>query len=80
MKVKIQKWGNSLAVRIPKTLAEQTNIETNTTADMSVEGEVLIIRPVQNQQYSLQQLVAEISNKNIHHEVETGITTGKEFW
>ncbi|MEE9306821.1 MAG: AbrB/MazE/SpoVT family DNA-binding domain-containing protein [Spirochaetia bacterium] len=80
MKVKIQKWGNSLAVRIPKALAEQTNIKTNTTADMSVEGEVLIIRPVQNQQYSLQQLVAEISNKNIHHEVKTGITTGKEFW
>ena len=80
MKVKIQKWGNSLAVRIPKPLAEQTSIEVHCTADISVEGDLLIIRPIRSREYSLRELVSGINQKNIHQEVSTGKIFGKESW
>lgn len=80
MKVRIQKWGNSLAVRIPKALAEQTSIEMDSAADMSVERDRLVIRPVRKREYSLRELVSEISEKNIHDEVDTGANVGRESW
>jgi antitoxin MazE len=78
MKTKVQKWGNSLAVRIPKTFADMLNFEHNTEVEVVVENDEVIIRPVKR--YSLEQLLAEVSDENLHSEVETGTAVGNEIW
>ena len=80
MQVQVQKWGNSLALRIPKSFANQIKIEQGSYVDLStVEGK-LIARPMEQQEYSLEQLLAGITDQNIHAEVDTGNAIGKEIW
>ena len=80
MKIKIQKWGNSLAVRIPKIFAEEASIEFGSTADLSIEDKALVIRSDRKQEYSLKQLVSGITVQNVHSEADTGMAMGKESW
>jgi len=80
MHVKIQKWGNSLAIRIPKSLARQINVQNNSFIDLTIEGGKLIVEPVNEEEYSLEQLLAGITAGNIHDEIETGVSEGKEAW
>jgi antitoxin MazE len=80
MKLKIQKWGNSLALRIPKALAVEANVESGSTVDLSLSNGELKIKPIEDQEYSLEELLSGITADNIHHEVSTGIPQGKESW
>ena len=80
MKLKVQKWGNSLALRIPKALAIQANVASGSTVEMSVSNGELKIKPVKDQDYSLDELLSGITTENIHDEVSTGIPHGKESW
>lgn len=78
MLAKTLKWGNSLALRIPKPLASECGLEENTPVDIHVENHKLIIMPVRKQ-YSLEELLAEVTPENIHTEVSTGRPVGKEL-
>lgn len=80
MKVRVQKWGNSLAVRIPKPLAEETAIRSGSTIDISRVEDALVIRPVADTEYRLEELVAGITAENRHEEAPTGEPAGKEAW
>ena len=80
MKLKVQKWGNSLALRIPKALAIQANVASGSTVEMSVSNGELKIKPVKDQDYSLDELLSGITAENIHDEVSTGIPQGREPW
>lgn len=80
MKLKVQKWGNSLALRIPKALAIEANVASGSTVDMSLSNGELKIRPVEDQEYSLDELLSGITAENIHDEVSTGAPQGKEIW
>lgn len=80
MKIRVQKWGNSLAVRIPKPLAEETGIREGSMVDITREDGTLLIRPVREVEYSLDELVDRITEENRHGEVETGEPAGKEAW
>ena len=78
MRVTVQKWGNSLALRIPKSFAIDSKIANGSSVDLSlVEGKI-IVSPAPTKQYKLKKLLAEVSKKNIHQEVSTGETLGKE--
>ena len=79
MKTKIRKWGNSLALRIPKALAEDSRIYIGSTVDVSVQNNSLIVKSI-DEKYTLENLVSKISSENVHHEVETYKATGKEVW
>jgi antitoxin MazE len=80
MQTKIQKWGNSLAVRIPKAVADETGIGEETAVEMQiVNGEIHII-PIVPQEYDLDELLARITTDNRHEEVDTGNPTGNEVW
>ena len=68
-----QKWGNSLALRIPKALAIEANVVSGSTVEMSLLNGELIIRPIEDQEYSLEKLLSGITAENIHDEVPTGI-------
>ena len=80
MKLKIQKWGNSLALRIPKALAIEANVESGSTVDLSLANGELKIKPVADQEYTLEELLSGITTENIHDEVSTGMPQGKESW
>ncbi len=80
MKLKVQKWGNSLALRIPKALAIEANIASGSTVEMSLTNGELRIKPIEDQEYTLEELLSGITAENSHEEVSTGIPQGKESW
>jgi len=80
MLTKVQKWGNSLGLRIPKSFAEQTGVEAGSEVDLSVEDGELIVRPKRQPKYELKDLLRGITAKNVHKEVETGDPVGREAW
>jgi antitoxin MazE len=80
MKTRIQKWGNSLALRIPKSFAVEVGLENETDVDVALADGKLVITPVIKPGLDLEQLLAKVTVKNLHHEVDTGRVTGKEIW
>ncbi len=80
MVTKIQKWGNSLGLRIPSALAKEAGVEAGSTVDISIEGDRLVIRPVESFKYELRKLLSEVREDNIHGEIATGDATGREGW
>ncbi len=80
MKAQIQKWGNSLAVRIPKSFAAELNVEQGAAVDMTVEDGAIIIRPITAPQFSLDELLSKVTRGNIHREVDSGDAQGQELW
>ena len=70
MKTRVQKWGNSLAVRIPKSFAEGMGIGTNAAVEMSLEEGALIIKPDRETIWDLDSLLAAVTDENIHPEGE----------
>ena len=80
MRTQIQKWGNSLALRIPKSFATESSIEEGSLVDMSIIEGRLVIEPICEPTYTLEDLLARITKENIHAEVDTGSPTGKEVW
>jgi len=80
MLTKVQKWGNSLALRIPKAFALDTQLENDSVVEVSlVEGQI-VIKPVVAQTWTLEQLLSGVSKSNMHHETNTGDAAGKEVW
>lgn len=80
MQSKVQRWGNSLAVRIPKAFARDVGLDEDAPVEISVHGEDLVISLIKPRSFSLGQLLAEITDENIHAEVATGQALGKEIW
>ena len=80
MKARIQKWGNSLAVRIPQPFAIEATLEENSAVDLSVRNGKIIIAPVAEPKLVLEELVSRITKANRHEEVETGKSRGNEAW
>ena len=80
MKTQVQKWGNSLAIRIPKSFAQETNIESGSEVDLSLKEGEIVIKPLIDSPYSLDEFLTKITNKNIHKEIDTGNAQGKEIW
>lgn len=80
MRTKVQKWGNSLALRIPKVYADEIRIEANASIDMTMKDGALVITPVVENQSALEELLAAVTEKNIHHEWDTGPAEGEELW
>ncbi|MFK5976529.1 MAG: AbrB/MazE/SpoVT family DNA-binding domain-containing protein [Sulfurovum sp.] len=78
MTVAIKKWGNSLALRIPKDIAQTLHIENNSTLELSIKEGALIIEPQKST--DLESLVSQINDKNLHNEINTGKAVGNEEW
>ena len=80
MLTKVQKWGNSLGLRIPKSFAQEASVEEGSAVDLSVSDGQLVIRPVRQERYELQKLLAAVTEENLHSEVSTGKPQGREAW
>jgi len=79
VQTRVQKWGNSLAVRIPKSFASQSHLGQNSVVEMSVENGKIILLPVA-EQITLAQLLEGITAENLHSETKTGVAVGQEAW
>jgi antitoxin MazE len=80
MRARIQKWGNSLALRVPKGVAELVGLAEGGEVELAVEDGSVVVKPVRQRRYSLHELVAGITDENRHDEVETGPGVGNEAW
>ena len=78
MLAKAQKWGNSLAVRLPKSMAEECGITADSYIELSRENKIIVIKPVKKK-FSLQMLLAQVTSENLHSEVLDGEPRGKEL-
>ncbi|MBS1769698.1 MAG: AbrB/MazE/SpoVT family DNA-binding domain-containing protein [Acidobacteria bacterium] len=79
MKVQIQKWGNSLALRIPKSFAIESHIAQGSTVELSVEKGKIVVFPVERK-LTLDDLLADITPEKLHSEIDMGPSVGKEIW
>lgn len=80
MQTKIKKWGNSLALRIPKLFALDANLKLNKLVDLSIDKGSIIITPIDEKEYSLKKLLEGVTKNNLHEEFDTGAPVGKEIW
>ena len=80
MKTMVQRWGNSLALRIPKTFAEEIAVREGDEVEMNVTKGRLVIAPRPPRDYRLGDLVAGIRPGNLHVEITTGTPQGREAW
>ncbi len=80
METTIQKWGNSLAVRLPKSVTQKLALRAGRHVRVYEEGQEVIIAPAREQEKSLKDLLAMITPANIHAETDWGKPRGREVW
>jgi len=80
MQTRVQKWGNSLGVRIPRGLAEEVGLGAGTEVSLSAKDGELIVKPALPARLSLDDLLAGVSESNIHSSVNTGSAVGAEIF
>lgn len=78
MKTTVQKWGNSLGVRIPKTIAGDLHIEEGSNVEITLEADRIVI--VRKEIGTLAEKVSRINSENLHSEISTENPVGNEQW
>ena len=80
MNTRVKKWGNSLALRIPKTIAIELGLRDDTEIELKVVNGNLIIVPLKKPEITVDDLLADITPENLHDEFDTGFAVGREAW
>ena len=80
MKTRVQKWGNSLALRIPKSFAEEAGLRANSAVELFLRGRTLVVQPIVPQPPTLEELLRGVTDDNLPGEWDTGPAVGKEVW
>jgi antitoxin MazE len=78
MHTRVQKWGNSLGVRIPRGLADEVGLGAGTEVSLIAKDGELVLRPSLPSRLRLADLLAGITPENIHASVDTGDAVGSE--
>jgi antitoxin MazE len=79
MTTKLQKWGNSLGIRLPKILAKEAGLEEGTKVNLILEDGKVVLVPVKAKE-TLEDLVARITPETLHGEIDFGKPKGREVW
>ncbi|MDR3579912.1 MAG: AbrB/MazE/SpoVT family DNA-binding domain-containing protein [Oryzomonas sp.] len=80
MEARVQKWGHSLALRIPSAFAKHARMQPGSRVDVSEVKGKLVITILEADEPTLEMLLAEVTPDNIHHEIATGVAVGDEAW
>jgi antitoxin MazE len=80
MRVQVRKWGNSLALRIPRPFAEDVGVREGTVVDVSISKGRLVATPSRPRRPRLADLLNKINKANIHAEVDSERAVGREIW
>jgi antitoxin MazE len=78
MKTTARKWGNSLAIRVPKHVAEEAGLREKDSVEIEVHEGTLVVRPHLRRVYRLEDLLKRITPRNVHDEVDFGEAVGRE--
>jgi antitoxin MazE len=82
--VEFCRWGNSLAVRIPKVLADELKVSNGRRAEITVENGTLVLRPLlkptRKPRYTIEELLSGMTRENVPQEVDWGPPRGNEAW
>ena len=80
MRTRVQRWGNSLAVRIPKAFAEEVGLQRDSPVDLRLSQGRLVLEPTAPQAPTLEELLSKVRRSNTHAEFDTGPAQGREAW
>jgi len=81
MLAKVQKWGNSLALRLPKGLADEIDVRLGSPVEIKVKGDSIVIEPVrEKKKYTLDKILEGVKPDTLHVEIDSGNPVGKEIW
>lgn len=78
MRTRVQRWGNSLGVRIPRSVAAEARVAAGSTVSIAVERGGFMVRAVRHPRHRLDDLLEQITNENIHDEIVAGAPVGRE--
>lgn len=78
MKTRVHRWGNSLAVRIPRSLAADAQLVQGTLVDLSLVDGQVVVTPLEEPGPTLDELLAGVTDDNLHPEWDTGPAVGRE--
>lgn len=79
MQTRVQKWGNSLGVRVPRGLAEEVGLGAGTEVILTARDGELVVKPAVPARLRLDDLLAQVSAENIHSSIDTGMPVGMEI-
>jgi antitoxin MazE len=80
MNTRVQRWGNSLAVRIPKSFAEEVGLVDGSPVEMRLVDGALVVAPAAAPPLSLELLLDGVTESNLHGEIDAGPAQGLEAW
>jgi antitoxin MazE len=80
MRIKIKKWGNSLALRIPKAFVFKSKIREDEYVNMTLEENKIVIMPEEDRKYTLKELLSGVNKSNLHRELDFSKQNGNELW
>lgn len=75
----VGKWGHSLGVRIPASIARQAHLEEGTRITVTIVEDSIVIRP-RKTKYTLDELLEGMTIDNVHSEIDMGLPVGNEVW
>ncbi len=80
MTTQIKKWGNSLALRLPKKTVDFLELKEGSFVGFKYDKNQIVIKPQKEKEYTLDELLAKVTPENIHEEIDFGRPVGKEIW
>ncbi|OGR96715.1 MAG: hypothetical protein A2V88_01700 [Elusimicrobia bacterium RBG_16_66_12] len=80
MTTTVQKWGNSLALRIPSSVAKDVHLHRGSEVDVAIVEGALVVKPKGRRKLSLNRLLRGVTKANLHKESDWGRPQGKEIW
>ena len=80
MNTMVQKWGNSLALRIPRSVARDIRLRQGSVVDIALIAGKIVVKPRRQQHYTLAQLLRGVTKRNRHAALDWGGRVGQEVW
>jgi len=78
MDAMVQKWGNSLALRIPSSLAKDVDLHQGSVVEVVVVQGKMVVKPKKVRRQSLGQLLKGVTRRNLHSAQDWGKAEGRE--
>jgi antitoxin MazE len=78
--VRLERWGNSLVVRIPQEIVEKAELTQDCLVNLEVQGDIVRVERTKVPYYELEDLLAGMTPDQVHPEIDTGPPVGEEIW
>ena len=80
MQAKLETWNGGLGLRIPDPMATATWLKPESLVDIVVQNGRLVVTPINTMANRLNELLDQVTDENLHEEVDTGAAVGREVW